>query len=163
MERSFSCLKEGEKKIEPFQNGRGKKLDKLDGNDGCSNRCSRVLGACYRRARIRFKTIRCGRGCLLSLSAAPQPGTRERGRERESFPWRAQNRTITCHVCVLSRNSKTAAAESCILDDERPGNPFSSSFVRQEPSYFSPPPSSRTCATVYPSHASHCTRIIKRD
>lgn len=83
MERSFSCLKEGEKKIEPFQNGRGKKLDKLDGNDGCSNRCSRVLGACYRRARIRFKTIRCGRGCLLSLSAAPQPGTRERGRERE--------------------------------------------------------------------------------
>lgn len=50
-----------------------------------SNRCSRVLGACttcYRRARIRFKTIRCGWGCLpLPLSAVLQPGTGERGRE----------------------------------------------------------------------------------
>lgn len=111
----FSKRKKKGEKREPFQNGRRKKRKKLD----------KMMETIVVRTVVRAFQARAPRaiveqGSVLKRSVAVELvslflsllcSSLEREKEGESFPWRAQNRTITCHVCVLSRNSKTAAAE----------------------------------------------------
>lgn len=105
-----------------------------DGNDRCSNRCSRVLGACttcYRGARIRFKTIRCGWACLpLPLSAVLQPGTRERGREFSVASAKPHHHVPRLRAFQEFKNSRSRGV-SLMMNARPTGNPFSSSFVRE--------------------------------
>lgn len=111
-----------------------------------SNRCSRVLGArttCYPRTRRNVLKRSVAVEVISLFVSLPCPRL-EREKEGESFPWRARNRTITCHVCVLSRNSKTPQPR-CILDDERGQREtlfLPLLFEEPSPPYFSSPPSS---------------------
>lgn len=137
MERSFSSLKgkkRGKKRtVSKWPTKKEEKTWQNDGNDRCSNRCSRVLGACttcYRGARIRFKTIRCGWACLpLPLSAVLQPGTRERGREFSVASAKPHHHVPRLRAFQEFKNSRSRGV-SLMMNARPTGNPFSSSFVR---------------------------------
>lgn len=148
MEPSFSCLKKEKKNRKPFQNGRREEEEeKKEKNSTMETIVVEPLFARFRRAHHVLSSNVLKRSVaveVISLFLSLPCPRLEREKEGESFPWRARNRTITCHVCVLSRNSKTPQPR-CILDDERGQREtlfLPLLFEEPSPPYFSSPPSS---------------------